>query len=179
MPTSPAIAELPFVTAKRKELAQSRKARIAERSRLEVGEDFLKRHPRCRPIISAVVQQTAFANGESLGLRSRQSRSWRISRLLARASPALAAANAAPSTSSGFVSIRGRRRCVLARDDDAGRTNLRKVRSGQRGRRLRRGSPRGRDDCSRIVIGYLTGSRPHRIARASDAHLNPYPAAWK
>jgi len=56
MPTSPAIAELPFVTAKRKELAQSRKARIAERSRLEVGEDFLKRHPRCRPIISAVVQ---------------------------------------------------------------------------------------------------------------------------
>jgi hypothetical protein len=52
-------------------------------------------------------------------------KSWRISRLLARASPALAAANAAPLTSSGFVSIRGRHGCVLARDD-VGRANLRK-----------------------------------------------------
>ncbi len=58
-------------------------------------------------------------NGEALGLRSRQSRSCE-SHVFSPATPAPVAANVAPLTSSGFVSIRGRRRCVHGRTSTSG-----------------------------------------------------------
>ena len=76
----------PCVFAQRDEPAQPLNARVAHRPRLEVGQDFFKRHPRGRPIVSAVIQHPLRVENHAV-LRSRQSRSWRISRLLARASP--------------------------------------------------------------------------------------------
>ena len=99
------LAGFPCFVAERDEPAQPLEVRVAERSRLEADEDYLEHRPRRRPVVIAVVQPP-LRGGNRLVYDFDNLRSWRISRLLARASPALAAANAAPLTSSGFVSIR-------------------------------------------------------------------------
>ena len=80
--------------------------------------------PPARPANRKRRHPTSFARGESLGLRSRQSRSWRISRLLARASPR------AGGRKGGAVDVKrirfdfGSGGCVRGRDDTVGRANL-------------------------------------------------------
>jgi hypothetical protein len=80
--------------------------RVAKRSRVEVGQDSLENRSRHRPMVNAVVQHPLgvddhpaydFRNSDGHGPSSR---------LVARASPELAAAKAMPLTSTGIVSIR-------------------------------------------------------------------------
>ena len=175
----------PCVFAQRDEPAQPLNARVAHRPRLEVGQDSFKRHPRGRPIVSAVIQHPLRVENHSVYDLGNPDHG--ASHVFSPAqSPALAAAKAAPLTSSGFASIRVGRRCVRGRDDTVGRANLRKH-DRDDGAQSAVANPQWRsapsDDeelgCpfARSAVGRETGDRFERIQRrfaAGDMPSDPH-----